>query len=111
MLGERATYLITLSRTQFERKVKPAEVTFSEWFDWANANGKKDIPTVDIPHLHDHIKVELLKLGKLPSLALKDSAIDIVNRMQIQNWIRRVNAQLDVTGLFMPENAEVLAAK
>lgn len=111
MLGHRATYLITLSRTQFERKVKPVEVAFSEWFDWINASGQKDIPIVEIPHLRDHLKLAILKLGKLPSLALKDTAIDLVDRSQIQKWIKRINAQLDASGMFIPENAESLAAK
>lgn len=111
MLGDRATYLITLCRTQFDRKVKPAEVAFSEWFDWANASGQKDILFVEIPHLRDVLKRSILKIGKLPSLAAKDSSIDTVDRKQIEKWIQRINAQLDSTGLFVPENAEALAVK
>jgi hypothetical protein len=109
MLGTRATYMITLNQTQTERVAKPLEVTFKEWFAWAKANGL-DLPTIEIPNLPDHMKHALLRIGKLPSIALKDPSIgDSSLQFRLQIWIEHVHSQLDSTGLFVPE--ESLATK
>lgn len=112
MMGrDRAQWIITLNRIQYERRVRPIEVAFPEWFKWLKASGQEDVfPTVEVPHIPEHTKKELLRIGKLPSLAAQDSSIDIIARDRIENWVDRINAQLDASGLYVPEE-ELVAAK
>lgn len=98
-LGSRATYLVTLNRTQYERKVKPLENTFASWFS-SSKKAKSAYQTVEIPHLHEHTMLALTALAKLPSKAIKDRALDPILGFRIQGWIDRVHSQLDASGLF-----------
>jgi CobQ/CobB/MinD/ParA family nucleotide binding protein len=112
VLGDRASYVITLNRTQFERRVRPRETTFAEWFSWLQQNGDKvPLATIEIPHLHEHTKLALLSLGKLPSRAVKDPQLDVLARFRIETWIERVHAQLEATGLFGPQSVERLTSR
>jgi hypothetical protein len=110
-LGTRATYLVTLNRTQFERKPKPVEKTFAAWFNWIESQVKKPaFQTVEIPHLHEHTMLALTALAKLPCKAIKDPALDVILRFRLETWTERVHSQLDATGLFIAQTAESLVA-
>src|ERR1700680_747957 len=62
MMGDRAGWIITLNRIQYERTVRALEVTFSEWFKWIKASGQEGaFPTVEIPHIPEHTKKEMLR--------------------------------------------------
>jgi hypothetical protein len=110
-LGERSTYLVTLSRIGFERKPKATEVTFEAWFQWIKDNPPETpFQTVEIPHLHLPTMTALIAMQKLPSKVIKDPGLDLIVRGRIQSWVRPVHAQLEKTGLLGAPVKEPAAA-
>jgi hypothetical protein len=111
MLGSRATYLIALNRTQYDRKIKSAETVFPLWFQWLKSYENKSVlHTIDVPHLQVRTIETLQAAGQLPSKTAKDPALDPVMRIRIENWLEEVHSQLDATGLFTPKTTETLVA-
>jgi hypothetical protein len=111
MLGPRATYLIALNRTQYDRKIKSAETVFPVWFRWLKSyENKSAIQTIDVPHLQVRTMETLQAAAQLPSKTAKDPSLDPVMRIRIENWIEEVHSQLDATALFTAKNTEALVA-
>jgi len=111
MLGSRATYLIALNRTQYDRKIKNAETVFPVWFRWLESYPNKSaIQTIDVPHLQVRTMETLIAAAQLPSKTAKDPSLDPVMRIRVENWLEEVHSQLDTTGLFTPKTIETLVA-
>lgn len=111
MLGSRASYLITLNRTQYDRKIKTPEIVFPVWFRWLETLGNKAaFHTIDVPHLHVRTMETLIEAAQLPSKTAKEPSLDPVMQIRIENWLEEVHSQLDATGLFTSKNVESLVA-
>lgn len=104
-LGDRASYLVALNRIEYEPVPRPARQAFAEWFDAALPllEGKVSpdrIRTIEIPNMEAHGMLAMVTLGKLPSKAMEDPALQILHKSRVRTWRNQIYAELDRSGVF-----------
>lgn len=97
-LQESMTFLIALNHRTPMRVAKDRERLFAEYF--ASNVGRRFRETlrpaeIEIPHLYDGSMLALARAGMLPSFAVEDRSVPLMDRSRIRSWVDKCHIQLE----------------
>lgn len=93
-LQNRVDYIVALNHRTQQRVEKPKEEMFREYFGsdtGAKFRKRFDPAEVTIPSLYDGSMTILLRSGQLPSAAMNDQSLPLLDRTRIRTWVSGIH--------------------